>query len=225
MKSSEARHMGRVAALTGQFTPCVVCGWVVYSYASRIRKYCSFVCRDISVRARRVNESAGTARCSRCGKWKDLADFVRGVNGRPHSHCLPCNAEWFAERKGGRKKPYAPMVKLDPKEKTRRKREAQKLFRTGKGREYVLMANRLRHQRLRASGVMPDRFDIGRMLCGQDARCVYCGVLLSSKYHIDHKTPVSRGGGNELENLQITCPRCNTQKHAKTHEEYLAVRK
>lgn len=225
MRRAEAEHLSRAASFKGQYAPCKVCGWVVYSHPSRIRKYCGIVCRDIDIRSRRVNEIAGTAHCSRCEKWKALADFVRGVSGRPHSHCKPCNAEWFAERRGGRKKPYAPMVKLDPEEKKRRKSETQRLFRTGKGREYVRMANRLRHQMVRASGVMPNRFDIGRMLCGQDARCVYCGVLLSSKYHIDHKLPVSRGGGNELENLQITCPRCNTQKHAKTHEEYLASRK
>ncbi len=87
----------------------------------------------------------------------------------------------------------------------------------------VLMWNRIRRHRERASGEMPHRYEIGLLMCKQDAHCVYCGMLLSGDYHIDHKTPVSRGGSNDIENLQILCPTCNVKKGAKTHDEYVAI--
>lgn len=59
------------------------------------------------------------------------------------------------------------------------------------------------------------------MLCSQDARCTYCMGMLT-RYHIDHKTPVSRGGTNDIANLQLLCPACNLKKSASTHEEYVA---
>lgn len=58
----------------------------------------------------------------------------------------------------------------------------------------------------------------------QGGKCAYCGECLSKGRHLDHKTPLSRGGANDDENVQLTCPPCNLSKHAKTHEEFLHVR-
>lgn len=82
------------------------------------------------------------------------------------------------------------------------------------------MSNRLRHQKVRAAGKMPHRYEISLMMCEQDAKCAICGVLLSGAYHIDHKNPVSRGGTNDIWNLQILCVSCNTRKSNKTDAEY-----
>ena len=41
-------------------------------------------------------------------------------------------------------------------------------------------------------------------------RCVRCGS--DQNLTIDHKIPRTAGGGNELENLQLLCLRCNQQK-------------
>ncbi len=38
--------------------------------------------------------------------------------------------------------------------------------------------------------------------------------------HLEHKTPLSRGGSNDYENLGIACSRCNIRKHDKTVAEY-----
>lgn len=39
--------------------------------------------------------------------------------------------------------------------------------------------------------------------------------------HLEHKTPISRGGGNTFENLDVSCAGCNRRKHTKTAEEFL----
>lgn len=45
--------------------------------------------------------------------------------------------------------------------------------------------------------------------------CRQCGTM--DEPQIDHKKPLSRGGSNDLRNLQILCGTCNRRKHAK-HE-------
>lgn len=68
--------------------------------------------------------------------------------------------------------------------------------------------------------------------------CVYCGVSLEytltpsprddcfnvkgNPPQLDHDVPRSKGGRDVLENLVCACSRCNSQKGAKTGEEYRA---
>lgn len=44
-------------------------------------------------------------------------------------------------------------------------------------------------------------------------RCVYCESI--ERLTIDHIIPVTRGGGNDPENLQTLCRKCNSAKGAK----------
>lgn len=46
----------------------------------------------------------------------------------------------------------------------------------------------------------------------QRGACYYCKADLGEKFEIDHIIPVSKGGPNELWNLQILCVTCNSQK-------------
>lgn len=56
------------------------------------------------------------------------------------------------------------------------------------------------------------------------AICAYCKRLLGSEFHVDHKTPVRKGGGHELANLALACIQCNQEKHSKTVAEYRSWR-
>lgn len=88
-------------------------------------------------------------------------------------------------------------------------------------------ALRTRNRRSKLKGADGDfRFpDIIDVWNSQDGRCVYCAKQLGDspeerKYHIDHITPISRGGGNDPGNLQCLCPPCNLAKGSMTDEEY-----
>jgi hypothetical protein len=63
------------------------------------------------------------------------------------------------------------------------------------------------------------------MLAEQSGLCVYCGRDITDEFHIDHKTPIARGGEHSKENTHLTCPSCNQEKRALTHEEYIEYRK
>lgn len=52
--------------------------------------------------------------------------------------------------------------------------------------------------------------------------CHYCGARIQAKgVHMDHKRPVSRMGGNGMDNLALTCPSCNLKKGRRTHDEFV----
>jgi 5-methylcytosine-specific restriction endonuclease McrA len=60
---------------------------------------------------------------------------------------------------------------------------------------------------------------------GELSTCFYCDVKMNpNRMHLEHKIPVSRGGGNQRGNLALACPSCNLKKGRKTHEEFLRDR-
>src|SRR3990167_4537764 len=46
----------------------------------------------------------------------------------------------------------------------------------------------------------------------QNSKCACCYQSLDD-YHLDHIIPVSLGGGNTDDNIQLLCPTCNLNKH------------
>lgn len=51
------------------------------------------------------------------------------------------------------------------------------------------------------------------VFAADDYRCVHCGTR--EELTVDHIIPVSKGGGDERENLQTLCKRCNSSKGTK----------
>lgn len=70
----------------------------------------------------------------------------------------------------------------------------------------------------RSSDLIADLMDEQCGLCG------YCGIRLHGHYQIEHVLPLTRGGSNDIDNLLLTCPRCNTSKRDRTFSEWKAVR-
>ncbi len=53
-------------------------------------------------------------------------------------------------------------------------------------------------------------------MCGEDFICAYCDCLLDpDTAEVDHRVPISAGGTNDLENLEISCRECNRAKGSK----------
>lgn len=56
-------------------------------------------------------------------------------------------------------------------------------------------------------------------------QCYLCGTPVTMKtLHMDHRTPIARGGSNWPANLAPACVPCNLSKSRKTEKEYRAFR-
>lgn len=66
--------------------------------------------------------------------------------------------------------------------------------------------------------------DVRSLLVGQSFRCNHCrGDLRVVGYHVDHVLPVSKGGTNDANNLQLLCPKCNLRKGARVEARRLGL--
>lgn len=57
--------------------------------------------------------------------------------------------------------------------------------------------------------------------------CYYCRAPLAEQAktpHLDHMTPLSRGGAHSADNVTMACSDCNLEKHTMTAQEYQAYR-
>ena len=60
-----------------------------------------------------------------------------------------------------------------------------------------------------------------QLFTAQRGKCSYCGHTHRMRYlEIDHKYPFSRGGGDEIDNLQLLCISCNMRKGIQSDEEF-----
>lgn len=80
----------------------------------------------------------------------------------------------------------------------------QPVFRSGS-------VNRKRAAKYGAAGNYT-RADVKVAFERQNGRCEYCGADLSNGFHVDHWKPLSGGGSNGFENLQLLCCTCNLRK-------------
>lgn len=78
-------------------------------------------------------------------------------------------------------------------------------------REHSNLTSRLKKQRRRAAGNL-SRADWALVISVYGNACLSCG---GSEVTIDHVTPISRGGLNEIENVQPLCGPCNSSKGVK----------
>lgn len=82
----------------------------------------------------------------------------------------------------------------------------------------------LRRQRMSEAGPECSDADKAALKLRLGGRCRYCPTALDGTEELDHLTPVSRGGTNDIGNLTYACHACNRAKGSKTLPEYMQFR-
>ncbi len=103
-------------------------------------------------------------------------------------------------------------------------RIAKRYKQTQKGKNAAIKGNNTRRARLaKVEGTYSVKY-IDMLFENQLGKCVYCETKLITagrdKYHIDHIFPISKGGSNWPENLQLLCKKCNLSKGSKLPEVF-----
>lgn len=88
--------------------------------------------------------------------------------------------------------------------------------------KYALWA-RNRRARTRKVGGSHTIDDIEILFSAQRGKCACCRIRLK-RYHVDHIVSLAAGGSNDRKNLQLLCPSCNQQKHARDPIEFMQSR-
>ena len=117
------------------------------------------------------------------------------------------------------------------KEYRKNNKEALRLVKTKwikenpeRARAHSRVGKHKRRARIAEVGGSFTREDIRNLYATQEAKCYYCSISIEEEYHIDHMTPIVRGGSNDVSNLCLTDPECNMRKHTKTAEEFISER-
>lgn len=98
--------------------------------------------------------------------------------------------------------------------------ESRRRFqKTDKCRMYQRVYQSNRRVKVRSLGKFTKE-DIKDLYASQGGRCYYCSVEIEEGYHIEHMTPLSRGGRNDVSNVCLACAPCNLKKQTKTVEEF-----
>ena len=98
-------------------------------------------------------------------------------------------------------------------------RQYSKEYNMSENGKYI---NRLKVHRRRAIEDSLDKIDYRAVKDKFDRlgnKCVICGS--TENITIDHIVPITKGGTNDIDNLQPLCKSCNSSKNNKTMEEFL----
>ena len=77
-----------------------------------------------------------------------------------------------------------------------------------------LTFKKLRSHKISASSVLREN----KKLIQEGNRCAYCGIEGAMQW--EHIVPQSRGGPNTIDNMVLSCPKCNREKAARNPIEW-----
>ncbi len=162
----------------------------------------------------RASKTGHTPSCSVCLRSKRKAYYYANPEAEKARH-----GEWVRNNRVRANEQAAASKAKYPE----RYKETQRRWRQ-QNKARILAKNRARKAMIRAAE--RDHYDdaeLHAMWVEQDGLCFYCDTPLFAVYHVEHKTPLSRGGTDRLTNICLSCPACNLRKGVRTTEEYKSL--
>ena len=137
-------------------------------------------------------------------------------------NCLNCGVSFKKEKHRGRGLCHSCWCKQNYKLNIEERKKYKKIYgKSPKGKEIDKRKNH--NRRLVLSGTKVPKNFIFQKLEINDHKCgnIYCVKKIDiNTLWLEHYLPVSRGGTNDPQNLDVWCPNCNNRKYNKTLEEF-----
>lgn len=191
----------------------------------------------------RLNEKARIRARENPGKLKEANKKWRDKN---KENMLERNREWRLKNpdkaKAWRKKNYlankdnirSVRVAWDEANKDRIRARSAKWWAENKERtkpqrqawynanpELIRLNAANRRARIKGNGGRLSKGITLKLIELQEGKCNYCKDDISNVHHIDHIMPISLGGANTDDNVQLLCPTCNMRKSNKHPEVFM----
>jgi len=163
--------------------------------------------------------------CKRCDK-----DSERYADGRCKACSLARHAVWAATNRDrvnansrlwnakNKDKKTATAYAYRAREKNNINERRKRVRKISPELERLKAAKRRAQKRV--SGGHLSKNIVALLLEAQQGLCACCKTPLHGTFHLDHKTPLSRGGANTDSNVQLLLPVCNLRKYTLTQEEF-----
>lgn len=167
-------------------------------------------------------------KCTKCLIEKTCNQFSKDKNKKDglYPSCKECYEKYYAtvrDKRLAEKKEYREKNATEISEKRRawylRNRESACAY-AGEWARNNLVSRRAaqakrRSAKKRGIGASYTADDVARLSKMQRGKCACCNANISKSFHVDHIIPLSKGGGNGADNIQILCPLCNGRKKDK----------
>lgn len=140
---------------------------------------------------------------------RDEADARRRATPEAKQRAREVAAEW---RERNRERKAATDAAWREREPERMKKIRARWKAANKDR--ITVHKQTRRARAAACGGVLSADIVSRLMRLQRAKCANCAASLNTGKHLDHITPLARGGRNEDANVQLLCPLCNCRKNA-----------
>ena len=154
--------------------------------------------------------------CTKCKIEKDICLFSKHKSTKDgHQYqCKECLKEYRSLNKEKISNHAKEYQSLNKGKITNYAKEYRK---TDKGRASSTNSNHKRRTLLKKGDVTTNEIIELR----KSKKCYWCNRSLNkAKVHVDHYIPLSKGGEHTLDNLVVSCSKCNLVKNAKDPLEF-----
>lgn len=165
--------------------------------------------------------------CSSCKTWKPVTEFWKDKDRSAgyRSRCKVCmsrdHRSWHSRNwNDSRRSKSVERARTWRVENPERDKESHRNWRKN-NRPKIAAAKARWNERARSAGPAFTWQEFEALIVLYEGRCAYCGSTPRIIEH-DHRTPLSRGGANNIGNILPCCRRCNSEKGSQTEAEYRA---
>jgi 5-methylcytosine-specific restriction endonuclease McrA len=164
-----------------------------------------------------VEKIVSSGRCKTCsahshGEWqRNNRDRVNRLRDEHYARSGKTNKDACRQRYYKNHEKYA-LQRAENRELLRQKTDEWRKRNPDKSRHYAKQRRALK----KGSSGTHTIEEIQNLKRKQHSKCASCFASIKQSFHADHIEPLSRGGSNGIDNIQLLCVPCNRRKYNKS---------